>query len=265
MPPGTRSAPAGTAPSAPRTTPARCARSAAPGELGGLGEGVSGCCGEPQPLSLLPLPFSRCPSGQVKIAPCTPHSDLQCGPPTGSISGSSSKFGMAGGMGGDAGGVGAAASTCPVSPAITIIIILIVVALVVGLLLVLVWKRCCRHPAAGEGGGTRDAAPKWGLWVGRGTSLGADGSVFPSRGQQRPGQKVRPSGGESCWGLCLVPASLAAPPGRLGERAGGCGRAKRGSPAAPPSPGGWYHHPGWESPAWQLCVSLPPSTTWCCS
>lgn len=57
--------------------------------------------------------------------------------------------------------MGAAASTCPVSPAITIII-LIVVALVVGLLLVLVWKRCCRHPAAGEGGGTRGAAPKWG-------------------------------------------------------------------------------------------------------
>lgn len=132
--------------------------------------------------------------------------------------------------------MGAAASTCPVSPAITIII-LIVVALVVGLLLVLLWKRCCRHPAAGEGGGTRGAAPKWGLWVGRGTCFGADGSVFPSRGQQRPGQKVRPSGGESCWGLCSVPASLAAPPGRLGERAGGCGRAKRGSPAAPPPPG----------------------------
>lgn len=133
--------------------------------------------------------------------------------------------------------MGAAASTCPVSPAITIIIILVIVALVVGLLLVLLWKRCCRHPAAGEGGGTRGAAPKWGLWVGRGTCFGADGSVFPSRGQQRPGQKVRPSGGESCWGLCSVPASLAAPPGRLGERAGGCGRAKRGSPAAPPTQG----------------------------
>lgn len=133
--------------------------------------------------------------------------------------------------------MGAAASTCPVSPAITIII-LIVVALVVGLLLVLLWKCCCRHPAAGEGGGDPGCCPQMGgLWVGRGTCFGADGSVFPSRGQQRPGQKVRPSGGESCWGLCSVPASLAAPPGRLGERAGGCGRAKRGSPAAPPPRG----------------------------
>lgn len=78
--------------------------------------------------------------------------------------------------------MGAAASTCPVSPAITIIIILLVVALVVGLLLCLLWMCCCRHPAAGEGGGTRGAAPKWGLWVGRGTSLGADGSVFSFQG-----------------------------------------------------------------------------------
>nr|XP_038022872.1 tumor necrosis factor receptor superfamily member 10A-like isoform X4 [Anas platyrhynchos] len=88
-------------------------------------------CSPDHPCEMCQKCRTRCPSGQVKIAPCTPHSDLQCGPPTGSISGSST---------------------------ITIII-LIVVALVVGLLLVLLWKRCCRHPAAGD---SRDLGRKSG-------------------------------------------------------------------------------------------------------
>uniref|UniRef100_U3IDI2 TNF receptor superfamily member 10b n=1 Tax=Anas platyrhynchos platyrhynchos TaxID=8840 RepID=U3IDI2_ANAPP len=92
-------------------------------------------CSPDHPCEMCQKCRTRCPSGQVKIAPCTPHSDLQCGPPTGSISGSST---------------------------ITIIIILIVVALVVGLLLVLVWKRCCRHPAAGD---SRDLGRKSGQVV----------------------------------------------------------------------------------------------------
>uniref|UniRef100_A0A8B9R2Q9 TR10B factor n=1 Tax=Anas platyrhynchos TaxID=8839 RepID=A0A8B9R2Q9_ANAPL len=108
-------------------------------------------CSPDHPCEMCQKCRTRCPSGQVKIAPCTPHSDLQCGPPTGSISGSST---------------------------ITIII-LIVVALVVGLLLVLLWKWCCRHPAAGEGGGTRGAAPKWGgsEWEG-GRALGLTALFF---------------------------------------------------------------------------------------
>nr|XP_038022870.1 tumor necrosis factor receptor superfamily member 10B-like isoform X2 [Anas platyrhynchos] len=91
-------------------------------------------CSPDHPCEMCQKCRTRCPSGQVKIAPCTPHSDLQCGPPTGSISGSST---------------------------ITIII-LIVVALVVGLLLVLLWKRCCRHPAAGD---SRDLGRKSGQVV----------------------------------------------------------------------------------------------------
>ncbi|XP_038022872.2 tumor necrosis factor receptor superfamily member 10B isoform X2 [Anas platyrhynchos] len=89
-------------------------------------------CSPDHPCEMCQKCRTRCPSGQVKIAPCTPHSDLQCGPPTGSISGSST---------------------------ITIIIILVIVALVVGLLLVLLWKRCCRHPAAGD---SRDLGRKSG-------------------------------------------------------------------------------------------------------
>ncbi|XP_068518204.1 tumor necrosis factor receptor superfamily member 10A-like isoform X1 [Anas acuta] len=91
-------------------------------------------CSPDHPCEMCQKCRTRCPSGQVKIAPCTPHSDLQCGPPTGSISSSST---------------------------ITIIIILIV-ALVVGLLLVLVWKCCCRHPAAGD---SRDLGRKSGQVV----------------------------------------------------------------------------------------------------
>lgn len=263
MPPGTRSASARTAPSAPPTTPARCARSASPAELGGpWGGGVSRCCGEPQPLSLLPLPFSRCPSGQVKIAPCTPHSDLLCGPPTGSFSGSYSKFGAAGGTGARAGDVGAAASTCPVLP---VIVIVIIVALAAVLLLLLLWKRCCRHPAAGEGG-PGVLTPKWGLWVGRGTSPGADGSAFPSRGQQRPGQKVWQRGGESWWGLCSLLALLAAPREGWGSVQGAVAK-QSGGLLRPPPPRGLVSPPrlgaGVSSSA-ALCFS-PPSTTWCCS
>ncbi|XP_040394340.1 tumor necrosis factor receptor superfamily member 10A-like isoform X3 [Cygnus olor] len=113
-------------------------------------------CSPDHPCEMCQKCQSRCPSGQVKIAPCTPHSDLLCGPPTGSFSGSYSKFGAAGGTGARAGGVGAAASTCPVLP---VIIIVIIVAVAVVLLLVLLWKCCCRHPAAGD---SRDLGRKSG-------------------------------------------------------------------------------------------------------
>uniref|UniRef100_A0A663MDG1 TR10B factor n=1 Tax=Athene cunicularia TaxID=194338 RepID=A0A663MDG1_ATHCN len=38
----------------------------------------------------------RCPKDEVELAPCTPHSDRQCGPPTDTFSGSSSKWGVVG-------------------------------------------------------------------------------------------------------------------------------------------------------------------------
>uniref|UniRef100_A0A8B9CMC1 TR10B factor n=1 Tax=Anser brachyrhynchus TaxID=132585 RepID=A0A8B9CMC1_9AVES len=137
-------------------------------------------CSPDHPCEMCQKCQSRCPSGQVKIAPCTPHSDLLCGPPTGSFSGS------------------------------YMIVIVIIVALAAVLLLLLLWKRCCRHPAAGEGG-PGVLTPKWGLWVGRGTSPGADGSAFPSRGQQRPGQKVWQRGGESMFSFQEVVARTSDP------------------------------------------------------
>lgn len=161
--------------------------------------------------------------------------------------------------------MGAAASTCPVSPAITIIIILVIVALVVGLLLVLLWKRCCRHPAAGEGGDTRGAAPKWGGsgWEG-GRALGLTALFFLPGDSRDLGRKsgqvvVSRAGGSARSLLRLQP-----PREGWGSVQGAVAEQSGGLPRLPP-PGGWYHHPGWESPAWQLCVSLPPSTTWCCS
>ncbi|XP_040394339.1 tumor necrosis factor receptor superfamily member 10B-like isoform X2 [Cygnus olor] len=132
-------------------------------------------CSPDHPCEMCQKCQSRCPSGQVKIAPCTPHSDLLCGPPTGSFSGS------------------------------YMIIIVIIVAVAVVLLLVLLWKCCCRHPAAGD---SRDLGRKSGNVV-----VSRDGGSAPSL-------------------LCLQP-----PPGRLGERAGGCGQAERGSPAPPPGAG----------------------------
>ncbi|XP_040394341.1 tumor necrosis factor receptor superfamily member 10A-like isoform X4 [Cygnus olor] len=86
-------------------------------------------CSPDHPCEMCQKCQSRCPSGQVKIAPCTPHSDLLCGPPTGSFSGS------------------------------YMIIIVIIVAVAVVLLLVLLWKCCCRHPAAGD---SRDLGRKSG-------------------------------------------------------------------------------------------------------
>ncbi|XP_066839686.1 tumor necrosis factor receptor superfamily member 10A isoform X3 [Anser cygnoides] len=86
-------------------------------------------CSPDHPCEMCQKCQSRCPSGQVKIAPCTPHSDLLCGPPTGSFSGS------------------------------YMIVIVIIVALAAVLLLLLLWKRCCRHPAAGD---SRDLGRKSG-------------------------------------------------------------------------------------------------------
>ncbi|XP_072213121.1 tumor necrosis factor receptor superfamily member 10B-like isoform X2 [Excalfactoria chinensis] len=67
---------------------------------------------------------TRCPKGQVRIAPCTPHSDLQCGPPLDASSSSSS-----------------------------IVFITVLLAVVLGIVLVfLAWRYCCRHHSAGDGG-----------------------------------------------------------------------------------------------------------------
>lgn len=74
----------------------RCAKSAKPGELG-AGE-LLGCWGDPRVLNLPHIPHSRCPKGQVRIAPCTQHSDLQCGPPLDISFSFSSEFGMGRGM-----------------------------------------------------------------------------------------------------------------------------------------------------------------------
>lgn len=160
--------------------------------------------------------------------------------------------------------MGAAASTCPVSPAITIII-LIVVALVVGLLLVLLWKCCCRHPAAGDGGGTPGVLPPNGGsgWEG-GRALGLTALFFLPGDSRDLGRKsgqvvVSRAGGSARSLLRLQP-----PREGWGSVQGAVAEQSGGLPRLPP-PRGWYHHPGWESPAWQLCVSLPPSTTWCCS
>lgn len=48
----------------------------------------------PPPAQSCPVsPFPRCPKDEVELAPCTPHSDRQCGPPTGTSSVSLSKLG----------------------------------------------------------------------------------------------------------------------------------------------------------------------------
>ncbi|XP_072213122.1 tumor necrosis factor receptor superfamily member 10B-like isoform X3 [Excalfactoria chinensis] len=68
---------------------------------------------------------TRCPKGQVRIAPCTPHSDLQCGPPLDASSSSSTG----------------------------IVFITVLLAVVLGIVLVfLAWRYCCRHHSAGDGG-----------------------------------------------------------------------------------------------------------------
>ncbi|XP_021230709.1 tumor necrosis factor receptor superfamily member 10A-like isoform X2 [Numida meleagris] len=67
---------------------------------------------------------TRCPKGQVMIAPCTQHSDLQCGPPLEP----SSSF----------------------STGIIVITVMLPVGL--GLLLVCFWRCCRNHHGAGAGG-----------------------------------------------------------------------------------------------------------------
>ncbi|KAL2296292.1 hypothetical protein Nmel_018593, partial [Mimus melanotis] len=78
-PAGTQCVPARTAPSAPRSTPVRCARSASPGgssARGGSWGIPAGAAGADPPC----VPFPRCPEGQEVLKPCTPDRDLQCGP-----------------------------------------------------------------------------------------------------------------------------------------------------------------------------------------
>uniref|UniRef100_A0A663EE36 Death domain-containing protein n=2 Tax=Aquila chrysaetos chrysaetos TaxID=223781 RepID=A0A663EE36_AQUCH len=65
----------------------------------------------------------RCPKGEVELAPCTPHSDRQCGPPTGTFSGSSNNLIMT--------------------------ILLVVIGIMLVLVLIL-WRCCCRR-SPGDG------------------------------------------------------------------------------------------------------------------
>ncbi|POI26681.1 hypothetical protein CIB84_009569 [Bambusicola thoracicus] len=66
-----------------------------------------------------------CPKGQVMLAPCTQHSDLQCGPPL---------------------EVSSSTSTVIITVSLLLLVLL-------GLLLVILRKRyCCRHHGAGDGG-----------------------------------------------------------------------------------------------------------------
>ncbi|NWR65428.1 TNR26 factor, partial [Bucorvus abyssinicus] len=55
-------------------------------------------CSPDHPCEMCQKCQPRCPQGTVELAPCTPHSDRQCGPPT-NTPGLSSKWGAAGGGG----------------------------------------------------------------------------------------------------------------------------------------------------------------------
>uniref|UniRef100_A0A663EE66 TR10B factor n=1 Tax=Aquila chrysaetos chrysaetos TaxID=223781 RepID=A0A663EE66_AQUCH len=114
-------------------------------------------CSPDHPCEMCQKCRPRCPKGEVELAPCTPHSDRQCGPPTDNL-------------------------------------IMTILLVVIGIMLVLVlilWRCCCRR-SPGErrlrgspgalalaGGVCMDVG-----WVGRGTCLGEEGS---QRGFHLPG------------------------------------------------------------------------------
>uniref|UniRef100_A0A8C9F6X5 Uncharacterized protein n=1 Tax=Pavo cristatus TaxID=9049 RepID=A0A8C9F6X5_PAVCR len=82
-------------------------------------------CSPDHPCEMCQKCQTRCPKGQVRIAPCTQHSDLQCGPPLDDNSSFSTG----------------------------VIIVTVLLAVIVVLLLVFCWRICCcRHHGAGDGG-----------------------------------------------------------------------------------------------------------------
>ncbi|XP_068776703.1 tumor necrosis factor receptor superfamily member 10A-like isoform X2 [Struthio camelus] len=87
-------------------------------------------CSPDHPCEMCQKCQARCPEGEVERAPCTPHSDLQCGPPTDAF---------------------------PSSQKTTIVIT--VIGLIVAVCLIIyLWKCCCRHRS--HGGDGRDLRRK---------------------------------------------------------------------------------------------------------
>ncbi|NXO56722.1 TR10B factor, partial [Aramus guarauna] len=78
-------------------------------------------CSPDHPCEMCQKCRTRCPAGEVEQAPCTPHSDLRCGPPTSTFSGLTSST----------------------------IVVIVVAAILLIVLSVLLWKFCCRSPGAG--------------------------------------------------------------------------------------------------------------------
>ncbi|XP_065601153.1 LOW QUALITY PROTEIN: tumor necrosis factor receptor superfamily member 10A-like [Cyrtonyx montezumae] len=81
-------------------------------------------CLPDQPCEMCQKCQTQCPKGEVRIAPCTQHSDLKCGPPL-DIS-----------------------SSFPVS----IVIITVLLAVFLGFLLVALWRCYCNNHGAGDSG-----------------------------------------------------------------------------------------------------------------
>ncbi|NWI67970.1 TR10B factor, partial [Todus mexicanus] len=117
-------------------------------------------CSPDHPCEMCQKCRPRCPKGEVELAPCTPHGDRQCGPPTSTSSGSSGKWGAAGGGGTGRGAeVGAAEEESRssssyvlfVSSALGNLIAIVVVAVVVTLFAVgCCFWRCYSRQSPGE-------------------------------------------------------------------------------------------------------------------
>ncbi|NXJ75268.1 TR10B factor, partial [Trogon melanurus] len=127
-------------------------------------------CSPDHPCEMCQKCRPRCSNNEVELAPCTPHSDRQCGPPT---------------------------STQPTCPVLSTLDALITFFVVVGVLVVLVvlviWIRyCCRppgeHRVRGNPRALTQALPECGLGGkrdlpgGRGITAG----FSSSRGRERP-------------------------------------------------------------------------------
>ncbi|NXV95116.1 TR10B factor, partial [Calonectris borealis] len=107
-------------------------------------------CSPDHPCEMCQKCRPRCPEGEVEQAPCTPHSDRRCGPPTGTVPKSSNPW---------------------------IILVGILVGLVLlSLISVCLYCVCCSRGEHGVRGNPWSAHPGQGLWVGRGTCLGEEGS-----------------------------------------------------------------------------------------
>ncbi|XP_062452713.1 tumor necrosis factor receptor superfamily member 10A-like isoform X2 [Rhea pennata] len=87
-------------------------------------------CSPDHPCEMCQKCQARCPEGEVERDPCTPHSDLQCGPPTDASPGSQKSM----------------------------IVIFVVVLFTAMLLAFCLWKCCCKHHS--HGGDGRDLRRK---------------------------------------------------------------------------------------------------------